>query len=243
MILSFVTKAMTAAVASTLIAGAAGSGKSSLATQIAVAAAEQDVRGALFIFDESRQTLVSRIRGMEIPIDEHLESGAICIQKVDPAEFSPGEFTHRVLQSVDEGGARVVVIVSLNGFLNAMIDEKFVANQLHELLMALGQRQVATIVVAVQSGLIGPMMNTPVDASYLADAVILLRYFEADGEVRQAISVMKKRGSAHERTIREFRLGRGGFEVGEPLREFRGVLTGVPNYEGKPGPLMKGRPQ
>jgi circadian clock protein KaiC len=144
---------------------------------------------------------------------------------------------------VEQDGARVVIIDSLNGFLNAMIDEKFVADQLHELLMALGQRQVATIVVGVHAGLIGPMMNTPVDASYLADAVILLRYFEAGGEVRQAISVMKKRGSAHERTIREFRLGRGGFEVGEPLREFRGVLTGVPNYEGKPGPLMKGRAQ
>jgi circadian clock protein KaiC len=162
------------------------------------------------------------------------------IQKVDPAEFSPGEFTHRVLKSVDRDGARVVVIDSLNGFLSAMADESNVANQLHELLMALGQRRVATIVVGVQSGLIGPMMTSPMDASYLADAVILLRYFEAGGEVRQAISVMKKRGGAHERTIREFRLGPGGVQVGEPLREFRGVLTGVPTYDGSNTPLLKG---
>jgi circadian clock protein KaiC len=228
---------------STLIAGAAGSGKSSLAAQIAVAAATQDVRSAMFIFDESRQTLVSRMRGMEVPLEDHVRTGMITIQKVDPAEFSPGEFTHRVLQAVDEGGARVVVIDSLNGFLSAMIEEKFVSNLLHELLMALGQRQVATLLVGVHAGLIGPMMNTPVDASYLADSVILLRYFEAGGEVRQALSVMKKRGSSHERTIREFRLGSGGLKVGEPLREFRGVLTGVPSYEGPAGPLMTGRPR
>jgi circadian clock protein KaiC len=228
---------------STLIAGAAGSGKSSLAAQIAVAAADQGVRSSMFIFDESRQTLVSRMRGMFVPLEEQIENGMISIQKIDPAEFSPGEFTHRVLQSVDEGGARVVVIDSLNGFLSAMIDERFVSNLLHELLMSLGQRQVATIVVGVHAGLIGPMMNTPVDASYLADAVILLRYFEAGGEVRQALSVMKKRGSSHERTIREFRLGKGGLEVGPPLREFRGVLTGVPNYEGTSAPLLKGMPK
>jgi len=225
---------------STLIAGAAGAGKSSFAAQIAVAAAKQDVRSAMFIFDESRQTLVSRMRGMEVPLEEQVRKGMIVIQKVDPAEFSPGEFAYRVLQSVDEGGARVVVIDSLNGFLSAMIDEKFVTNLLHELLMALGQRHVATLIVGVQAGLIGPMMSTPIDASYLADTVILLRYFEAGGEVRQALSVMKKRGSSHERTIREFRLGKGGLEVGPPLREFRGVLTGVPNYEGPAGPLMKG---
>jgi circadian clock protein KaiC len=121
-----------------------------------------------------------------------------------------------------------------------MLEERFVSNQLHELLMALGQRRVATIIVGVQAGLIGPMMNTPMDASYLADTVILLRYFEAGGEVRQAISVLKKRGGEHERTIREFRLGAGGVHVGEPLREFRGVLTGVPVYEGSAAPQMKG---
>jgi circadian clock protein KaiC len=197
----------------------------------------------MFIFDENRQTLISRMRGMEIPLDEQVRNGMITIQKVDPAEFSPGEFSHRVLRAVDEGGARVVVIDSLNGFLSAMADEKFVTNHLHELLMALGQRQVATLVVGVHAGLIGPMMNTPIDASYLADTVILLRYFEASGEVRQAISVMKKRGGAHERTIREFRLGKGGMQLGEPLREFRGVLTGVPTYEGAATPLMKGRPR
>jgi circadian clock protein KaiC len=152
--------------------------------------------------------------------------------------MTPGELTHAIRAAVEQRGVKVVVIDSLNGYLNAMPEERFLTIQLHELLMYLSQKSVATILIGAHQGLIGSQMNTPVDASYLADAVILLRYFEARGEVRQAISVMKKRGSRHERTIREFRLDEGQISVGQPLREFRGILTGVPVYEALSGPLV-----
>jgi circadian clock protein KaiC len=157
-----------------------------------------------------------------------LESGRLTVRQVDPAELSPGEFVHEIRQEVEGHKARVVVVDSLNGYLNAMPDERFLIVQLHELLTYLGQAGVATIMVGAHHGLIGSEMQTPVDASYLADAVVLLRYFELDGEVRQAISVVKKRGGAHERTIRSFGLGAQGISIGEPLRDFRGILTGVP---------------
>jgi circadian clock protein KaiC len=150
----------------------------------------------------------------------------------------PGEFTAAIRHAVITQRASIVVIDSLNGCLNAMPEERFLTIQLHELLMFLGQQGVATILIGAHQGLIGSQMNTPVDASYLADAIILLRYFEAMGEVRQAISVVKKRGSKHERTIREFFLNDAGINIGEPLRDFRGVLTGVPIYDGSAKPLM-----
>ncbi len=162
---------------------------------------------------------------------EHVETGTISLQQIDPAELTPGEFVHAIRRAVESRHAKVIIIDSLNGYLNATPEERFLTIQLHELLMYLSQKSVATILIGAQQGLIGPQMNTPVDASYLADAVVLLRYFEARGEVRQAISVMKKRGSKHERTIREFRLDRGHIEVGETLRAFRGILTGVPVYD------------
>ena len=217
---------------STLIIGAAGTGKSTLATQFAVSAASGGHHAALFVFDESPTTLISRCADMSIELAPHLDTGLISIQQVDPAELAPGEFTHAVQQAVIERGASVVIIDSLNGYLNAMPGERFLTIQLRELLMFLGQQGVATILIGAQQGLIGSQMHTPVDASYLADAVILLRYFEAKGHVRQAISVVKKRGSQHERTIREFFLDVGGIHVGEPLRQFRGVLSGIPVYEG-----------
>jgi circadian clock protein KaiC len=160
------------------------------------------------------------------------------VQQIDPAELTPGEFVHAIRMAVEERNAKVIVIDSLNGYLNAMPEERHLTIQLHELLMYLGQKGVATILIGAHQGLIGAQMNTPVDASYLADAVILLRYFEAQGEVRQAISVMKKRGGRHERTLREFRLDGGRISVGSTLRQFRGVLTGVPIYEshGAPAP-------
>jgi circadian clock protein KaiC len=157
----------------------------------------------------------------------------VTIQQVDPAELSPGELTHAVREAVERRDTSVVVIDSLNGYLNAMPGERFLIVQLHEMLTYLGQARVATLLVSAHHGLIGSHMASPVDASYLADAVILLRYFESKGEVRQAISVMKKRGGAHERTIREFRMDAGGIQVGPPLREFRGILTGVPTFEGQ----------
>jgi circadian clock protein KaiC len=215
---------------STLIVGAAGTGKSTLAAQFAVAAACRGQRAALFIFDESPDTLQTRCRNLGIDLTTHLHTGRISLQQVDPAELTPGEFTHAIRMAVEEQAAKIVVIDSLNGYLNAMPEERHLTIQLHELLMYLGQKGVATILVGAQPGLIGSQMNTPVDASYLADAVILLRYFEDRGTVRQAVSVMKKRGGRHERTLREFRLDEGRITVGDILHEFRGVLTGVPTH-------------
>jgi circadian clock protein KaiC len=216
---------------STLIMGAPGTGKSSLAAKLATAAAERGQRSAIFVFDESIETLVTRAEGLGMSLGEHIASGMISVQPIDPAELSPGEFCQRIQTAVDQNQVDIVVIDSLNGYLNAMPGERFLVIQLHELFMFLGQRNVATLLIAAQQGLIGMQMHSPVDATYLADAVILLRYFEAHGEVRQAISVVKKRGGAHERTIREFRLDKGQIEIGEPLRDFRGVLTGVPVVE------------
>jgi circadian clock protein KaiC len=216
---------------STLIVGAAGTGKSTLAAQFVAAAAGRGQRGALFMFDESPHTLLSRCGDLHVDLERHVTSGDVTLQQIDPAELTPGEFTYALRAAVEQRDAKVIVIDSLNGYLNAMPEERFLTIQLHELLSYLGQRNVVTILIGAHAGLVGAQMNTPVDASYLADAVILLRYFEARGEVRQAISVMKKRGSKHERTIREFRLDGGRIAVGEALRNFQGVLTGVPTYE------------
>ena len=225
---------------STLIVGAAGTGKSSLAAQFVTAAAARGQSAALFIFDESINTLLTRSAGLGIDLKKHVESGRVTVQQVDPAELSPGEFAHAIRRAVEHRNVSVVVIDSLNGYLNAMPEERFLIIQLHELLTFLGQAGVATLLIGAHQGLIGGQMITPVDASYLADAVILMRYFESKGEVRQAISVMKKRGGAHERSIREFRLEPGRISVGAPLRDFRGVLTGVPIFEGD-GPSREGK--
>ena len=215
---------------STLIVGASGTGKSTLAAQFAAAAAKRGQRSALFIFDESIETLVSRCAALNIDL-EH-KSGTIQVRQVDPAELTPGELVHAIRVAVEQDGARVIVIDSLNGYLNAMPEERFLAIQLHELLMYLGQHNVATVLIGAHHGLIGAQMVAPVDASYLADAVLLIRYFESEGELRKAISVVKKRGSRHERTLRELRMDDGRISVGDVLRNFRGVLTGVPTYEG-----------
>ena len=213
---------------STLLVGAPGTGKSSLAMQFALAAAQRGEVASLFIFDESVATLTTRCAGMGMDVQPHLQSGHLTIRQVDPAELSPGEFVHAIREVVLRQKATVVVIDSLNGYLNAMPDERFLIVQLHELLTFLGQAAVATLLVGAHHGVIGTHMQAPVDASYLADAVVMLRYFEHDGEVRQAISVVKKRGGAHERTIRAFALSATGISIGEPLRNFRGILTGVP---------------
>ncbi len=221
---------------STLLMGPAGSGKSSLATQYASAAAGRGENAALFIFDESIETLMERSHGLGIDIADHAEQGTVMVRQVDPAELSPGEFAFLIRQAVEKDGARLVVIDSLNGYLNAMPEERFLTIQLHEILTYLGQQGVTTILIVAQHGLIGTVMKSPVDTTYLADTVLLLRYYEMEGEVRQAISVMKKRNGAHERTIRELRMSGRGIEVGEPLRMFRGILTGIPTFEGDPPP-------
>lgn len=213
---------------STLVQGASGTGKSTIAALFCAHAAEQGQHSVLFIFDESVNTLFARLDGLGIPLSRHAKAGRVLVQQVDPAEFSPGEFAHAVRRAVERDHSVIVVLDSLNGYLHSMPDEKFLIAQLHELLTYLGQRGVASMLVSTQAGLIGTHMSAPVDASYLADAVLLLRYFEADGEVRQAISAVKVRGGSHERTIREFSMASGRVAVGEPLREYRGVLSGIP---------------
>lgn len=215
---------------STLIQGAAGTGKSTISALFAARAAERGERSTLFIFDESVNTLFSRMESLNLPLKKHVDSGRIDVQQVDPAELSPGEFVHVIRRAAEQNGSRIVAIDSLNGYLNSMPDEKFLIVQLHELLSYLGQQGVATVLVAAQHGLIGSQMSGPVDASYLADSVVLMRYFEAAGEVRQAISVVKMRGGAHERSVREFSMKDGRISIGEPLRDYRGVLSGIPEH-------------
>jgi circadian clock protein KaiC len=213
---------------STLVLGPAGSGKSSVAIQYAVAAAQRGDRAALFSFDESRETLLTRCKALGIDLQTQIERGHIAIQQVDPAELSPGEFVHSVRRQVEDHDCRILVIDSLNGYVNAMPQERFLIIQLHELLTYLGQKGVTTIMIVAQHGLMGTSVQSPVDLSYLADSVILTRYFELEGRVKKAISVVKKRSGAHEETIRELSLGQGGIQVGEPLDKLRGILTGVP---------------
>ncbi|MGD0527838.1 MAG: ATPase domain-containing protein [Polyangiaceae bacterium] len=216
----------------TLVVGPAGSGKSSLAAQYCVSAAERGEHAAVFAFDEGLPTLFARAESLGMPLRKHLESGRIVVRQVDPVEISPGQLAHEMRVAVEREHARVVVLDSLTGYLNAMPDDKYLLPQLHELLAYLAQNGIVTILVATQHGLVGNM-TSQVDASYLADSVILLRYYEAMGSVRNAISVVKKRSGAHERTIREFSLGSGGITIGKPLRDFHGVLTGIPTYTGK----------
>jgi circadian clock protein KaiC len=212
---------------STLLLGAAGTGKSSLAMHIAMSAASRGERSAIFLFEESTRALRTRSKGLGMDVDARIADGTIMIQPIDPSELSPGEFFHVVRAAVEEQGAKVVVIDSLNGYLNAMPEERFLVTQLHELLTYLGQADVLTLLLNAQKGLIGAMSST-LDVSYLADTVVLLRYFEARGKVCKAISVMKKRTGRHESTLREFSIDSDGIHIGEPLDNFRGILTGVP---------------
>lgn len=217
---------------STLIAGPPGTGKTSLACQFVSAAAKRGQKSAMFLFEEAANNLLNRADGLGMGVRQAYNDSQLTIQQIDPAELSPGEFATAVCRAADEG-SKVIVIDSINGYLNAMPDERFLTTHLHELLTYLGQRGVVTILVGVQQGMLGGQMSTTVDASYLADNVLMLRYFEHDGEVKQAVSVFKKRGSLHERTIRQFSMSRQGIQVGAPLRGFRGILTGVPVYVGK----------
>jgi circadian clock protein KaiC len=194
----------------------------------------------MFLFDESPTTLQTRARGLGIAGSD---SERLSIRQVDPAELSPGEFAIETLAEARRAGTSIVVIDSLNGYLNAMPEERFLVTQLHELLTSLGQLGIATILVGVQHGIIGSTMESPVDASYLADTILQLRYFETAGEVRQAISVIKKRAGRHERTIRELMMGPTGLQLGEPLRHYQGVLTGQPTPITPAGPGdASGRP-
>jgi circadian clock protein KaiC len=213
---------------STLMIGPAGSGKSTVAMQYATAAAQRGERSVLFTFDESLATLLERARGLGMDFSSHLQAGTIEIQQIDPAELSPGEFVTRVRDAVDQKYAKIIIIDSLNGFLSSMPNEQALPLQLHDLLAYLGQQGVAAIMTLSQYGFVGANINTPVDVSYLADSVLLFRYYEVRGEVKQAISVVKKRTGGHERSIRELSFSKDGINVGESLRRFEGVLTGTP---------------
>ncbi len=223
---------------SAVLIGPAGCGKSTLAIQYARAAAARGERSAIFTFDERLETILERTSGLGMDISGDVRAGRIAIHPIDTAELSPGEFAHRVRAAVEDSGgapgAKVLVIDSLNGYLNAMPEERFLIAQLHELLTFLGHKGVVTFLIVAQHGLFGSMQS-PIDTTYLADAVVLFRYFEARGEVKQALSIVKKRSGRHERTIRELRLESGGIAVGEPLRDFEGILTGTPSFRGRGG--------
>jgi circadian clock protein KaiC len=224
---------------STFLVGPPGAGKSSLSAQFVVSAVAQHEKAAMFIFEESISNLLNRCDGIGLDLRSPLDNGLLSIQQIDPAELTPGEYAEIVCNAAD-AGCKVIVIDSLNGYLNAMPDENFLTTHLHELLTYLGQRGVITILVGVQQGMLGPNMTSTANVSYLADNVIMLRYFEARGEVQQAISVFKKRGGRHERTIRQFSMTSTGIQVGPVLREFHGILSGIPAIlDTAPAPLAR----
>ncbi|HEX8694922.1 MAG TPA: ATPase domain-containing protein [Longimicrobium sp.] len=213
---------------SCLFVGPSGAGKSSVATLYACAAAERGERSAAFLFEERPETFIRRSESLGMPVRSHLDSGMMLIRPINTAELSPGEFAERVRQQVQERGVRVVTIDSLTGYISAMPDEQMLLTQMHDLLHYLSGQGVLTILVVAQHGIVGSTLAGPIDVSYLADAVLLFRHFEANGEIRRAVSVFKKRYGDHEKMIRELLITGGGIQVGEPLRGFRGLLTGNP---------------
>jgi circadian clock protein KaiC len=223
-----------------LFSGPSGVGKTSTAVQCALSAIRRGEKAAYYLFDEGRATMLARARYMGMDLEPHIESGALQVSQIDPAELSPGEFASRVRDAVEKQGARFIVIDSLNAFLQAMPGEKYLMLQMHEMLSYLNQQGVNTILILGQHGLIGDV-RSDVDLSYLSDTILLFRYFEAMGEMRKAVSVAKSRTTPHEPSIREFRLGPSGIMIGEPLKDFEGVLTGLPSYRGGT-PMLAGEP-
>ena len=224
----------------TLLSGPAGVGKTTTTVQAMVAGLKRGEPASYFLFDERLPTLLKRSASLGMGLEPFIESGLLDIRGIDPAELSPGEFAGAVRDAVEQHGSRIVVIDSLNAYLQSMPNEQFLVLQMHELLSYLGQKGVMTILILGQHGITGDI-RSDVDISYLADTVMQLRYFEAHGEVRQAISVIKTRTARHERTIREFQITDQGLTVGEALRDFQGVLTGVPTFSGEQKTLMASR--
>jgi circadian clock protein KaiC len=225
---------------STLVVGPSGVGKSTLALGYLFAALERDEPALMISFDETIGILMQRAKGVGFDLAPHADAGRLHIDQIDPANISPGEFAGRVRDSVERRGAKIVVIDSLTGYLNAMPEHPFIVLQMHELLTYLNQQGVVTIMILAQHGMVGQMAS-PVDLTYLSDAVVLLRFFEADGRIRRALSVVKRRTGSHEDTIREFRIDGNGLRVGPPLEQFRGVLTGVPTFMGQRASLLEER--
>jgi circadian clock protein KaiC len=221
----------------TLLTGPAGVGKTTASVQCLVAALARGEKASYFLFDERAPTLMTRSAALGLDLQAHLDSGRLQLRAIDPAEMSPGEFAGSVRAAVEDHGASVVVIDSLNAYLQSMPNEQFLVLQMHEMLSYLGQKGVVSLLILGLHGVTGDI-RSDVDLSYLSDTVVQLRYFEAHGEVRQAISVIKTRTALHERTIREFQIGSGGLQLGEPLRQFQGVLTGVPTFSGEAKTLM-----
>jgi circadian clock protein KaiC len=223
-----------------MLLGPSGVGKSTLTAQYVAAAAKRGERSAIYIFDELPDNWLNRAERLGLDLRGHIETGRVIIRRVDPAELSPGELAHHIRLEV-EGGTRIVVIDSLNGYQHAMPEERFLVLHLHELLSYLGQQGVLTFLIMAQAGFLGESLESPVNLSYLADTVVLMRYFEAFGQVRKAISLVKRRSGPHEGSVRELRLGEGGPRVGRELREFHGVLTGRLEYTGEAEPLIENK--
>lgn len=222
---------------SALILGPAGTGKSLVAISFAVAAIKRGEKAALFIFDEELGLLYDRMKIIGIDLEAMIAEGNLSVLQIDAAELSPGEFSAKVRACIVEHKIKTIVIDSLNGYQAAMPEEKFLILHIHELLQYLNRQGATTFLTVAQHGLVGDM-KAPVDVTYLADTVILLRYFEAVGRVNRAISVIKKRAGTHENTIRDFTISGGGLVLGEPLEGFHGVLRGVPNFVGRENRLM-----
>jgi circadian clock protein KaiC len=212
---------------STLLLGPAGSGKSTMVLQYIEHAANSGERAVIFAFDETKRTFIRRAKSLGYELDKHLQRGVVQVSQINPAEMTPGEFADAARTAVDQG-VRIVVIDSLNGYLNAMPDERHLIIHLHDLLKYLSSRDVTTFLVASQAGILGTSLGAPVDTTYLADTVLLFRFFEADGALHQALSVVKRRGGLHERTIRELSIGPVHLSVGQPLVQFQGILSGTP---------------
>jgi circadian clock protein KaiC len=223
---------------SILLTGSAGTGKSVLATQYACAAAAAGEKVVFYLFDERKRTFELRAEGLGMEVSGMIADGRLRLEQVEPTERSPGEFAHDVMRSIEEDDVKLVVIDSINGYMQSMPEERLLPIQVHEMLSFLSNKGVTCVMTLVQRGIFGGPVDEAAEVSYLADTVVLLRYFEVSGTVRQAISVVKKRSSDHERTIREFRVARGGLKLGPPLHEFQGVLAGIPEYIGEAGPLM-----
>ncbi|MBU1329245.1 MAG: circadian clock protein KaiC [Gammaproteobacteria bacterium] len=226
---------------STLVTGPAGSGKTSLALQYIDAACRRGERCTVYEFDERIGTMLIRSDSMGLQLQQHIDNGLLEIRQIDPAELSPGEFAWLVRNEVEQQQCRMIVIDSLSGYLAAMPQEQQLILQMHELLSYLSQRGVSTFLINPQHGLVGNMTSENLNISYVADAVVLLRFFEAQGRIRKAVSVIKNRGGQHEDSIRELRVDQHGVRVGETLMRFRGVLTGTPEYNGDQAPLMENR--
>jgi len=224
-----------------LITGPAGTGKSAIVAQYASAAASRGENVAMFTFDEGPGTLFARTEALGIPLLRYVDESRVRVKQIDPAELSPGEFTHQVRSSVDEERARMIVVDSLSGYYNAMPEERLLSVQLHELFSFLRQRGVVVLITLPQHGFVGAGVEANIDVSYLADTVVLLRYFETAGEVRKAISVIKKRSGRHESFIRQLAMDAQGLRIGPPLRDFQGVLTGLPAYSGSSTELLRDR--